>query len=266
MQNHENGDAIDEEKLEVDVPDSSYEIYREETEVDEPESSDVGDETPSEVDVSETEEILTSTAASPDTRARRIIKSSLRWIIGVLIIFALGFMSAILLLYVPERDGKSQLKEDLTKTETRMESLENEIFQLEDEISNYEASLEEHSVAYEKLQVSLEEERSNHQVVLKTANLHILILSALADVNAARVALMNEDIPGAKVHLTNTSETFEALAESVDPEQRDKVLAMQNRLALVIAEIDADPEVALTDLEVLANNLTMLENTFFAKP
>ena len=158
------------------------------------------------------------------------------------------------------------LKRNITQAGTRIEALESEIIQLEDEISNFEAKEEAHSIAYEELQVLLEGERSKNQIELATANLHILILSALADVNAARVALMNEDGAGAKVHLTNTSETFEALKESVGPEQRDKVLAMQNRLALVIAELDEDPSVALSDLEVLANNLTMLENTFFAKP
>jgi hypothetical protein len=61
-------------------------------------------------------------------------------------------------------------------------------------------------------------------------------------------------------------ETLETLKELVGPEQRDKVIAMQNRLALVIVEIDEDPSVAQSDLEVLANNLTILENTFFAKP
>ena len=266
MQDPEIGDGFDEEKQEVDIPESSDAADEATSEIDDHESSDVVDEEPSEVDDPKTEEILTSTAASPETRTQRIFKASLRWVIGVLIIFALGFMSAILLLYVPERDAKSHLEMEQTQAETRIEALESEIIQLEDEISNFEAKEEAHSIAYEELQVLLEGERSKNQSELATANLHILILSALADVNAARVALMNEDGAGAKVHLTNTSETFEALKESVGPEQRDKVLAMQNRLALVIAELDEDPSVALSDLEVLANNLTMLENTFFAKP
>lgn len=221
----------------------------------EPESSDVFEEAPSQVEVPEDEEILTTTAASPEPRFQRFLKLSIRWVIGVLIIFVLGFMSAVLLLYIPERDGRSQLESEITQAETRIDTLESEIIQLENEIQDY--------IDREDALVS---EAEAMQEELKTANLHILILSALADINAARVALANDDVAGARVHLTNTNETLETLKELVGTEQRDKVIAMQNRLALVIVEIDEDPNVAQSDLEVLANNLTMLENTFFAKP
>ena len=110
MQDLEIGDGFDEEKQEVDIPESSDAADEATSEIDDHESSDVVDEEPSEVDDPKTEEILTSTAASPETRTQRIFKASLRWVIGVLIIFALGFMSAILLLYVPERDAKSHLE------------------------------------------------------------------------------------------------------------------------------------------------------------
>ena len=77
---------------------------------------------------------------------------------------------------------------------------------------------------------------------------------------------MNDDLGGANVYLTNTMETLESLKSLVEPNQRDQVTTMQNRLALVLEEMEHDPSTALYDLEVLANNLTMLENTFFAKP
>jgi len=221
----------------------------------EPESSDVFEEAPLQVEVPEDEEILTTTAASPESRSQRFLKLSIRWVIGVLIIFVLGFMSAVLLLYIPERDGRSQLEAEITQAETRIDTLESEIIQLENEIQDY---LDREDALVSEAEAMQEE--------LKTANLHILILSALADINAARVALANDDVAGARVHLTNTNETLETLKALVGTEQKDKVIAMQNRLALVIVEIDEDPSVAQSDLEVLANNLTMLENTFFAKP
>ena len=217
--------------------------------IQEPESSDVVEEAPSQVEVPEDEEILMTTAASPESRYQQLLKLSIRWVIGVLIVFALGFMSAVLLLYIPERDGKSQLEAELTQGESRIDTLESAIIQLENEIQGY---LDREDALVSEAETMQEE--------LMTANLHILILSALADVNAARVAL------GARVHLTNTNKTLETLKELVGTEQRDKVIAMQNRLALVMAEINDNPSVAQSDLEVLANNLTLLENTFFAKP
>ena len=223
--------------------------------IQEPESSDVVEEAPSQVEVPEDEEILMTTAASPESRYQQLLKLSIRWVIGVLIVFALGFMSAVLLLYIPERDGKSQLEAELTQAESRIDTLESAIIQLENEIQGY---LDREDALVSEAEAMQEE--------AKTANLHIHILSALADVNAARVALVKDDVAGARVHLTNTNTTLGTLKEFVGTEQRDKVNAMQNRLALVMAEIDENPSVAQSDLEVLANNLMMLENTFFAKP
>ena len=223
--------------------------------IQEPESNDVVEEEPSQVEVPEEEEILMTTAASPESRSQQLLKLSIRWVIGVLIVFALGIMSAVLLLYIPERDGKSQLETELLQAESRIDTLESAIIQLENEIQGY---LDREDALVSEAETMQEE--------LMTANLHILILSALADVNAARVALANDDIAGARVHLTNTNTTLETLKELVGTEQRDKVIAMQNRLALVMAEINDNPSIAQSDLEVLANNLTLLENTFFAKP
>jgi hypothetical protein len=200
-------------------------------------------------------EILTTTAAQPETKFRRIIRLSIRWVIGLLIVFALGFMTAVLLLYIPERDAKSQLNEELIQADAINKSLESDIVQLENEIKEYQ-SREEELIA----------EINDLQEELTNSKLHILILSALSDINSARAALMNDDSAESQVYLTNTMETLESLKESVGSEQRDKVISMQNRLDLVLAEIEAEPVVALSDLEVLANSLTLLENTFFAKP
>jgi len=255
MQESENGNEVDEKKLDVDSPESNEVVYEATSEIDDTENNNVVDEAPSQVEVLEDEEILPTTAASPESRFQRFLKLSIRWVIGVLIVFALGFMSAVLLLYIPERDGKSQLETELTQAETRIDTLESEIISLENDIQDYIVREDELVSKAEAMQEEV-----------KTANLHILILSALADVNAARVALVQDDVAGARVHLTNTDKTLETLKEFVGTEQRDKVNAMQNRLALVMAEIDENPSVAQSDLEVLANNLMMLENTFFAKP
>jgi septal ring factor EnvC (AmiA/AmiB activator) len=216
-------------------------------------------ETSSPAEESDKEEILTTTAAPPESRFRRTLRLSIRWVLGFLIVFALGFMTAVLLLYIPIRDEKSQLETERSqaeaKAEARIDTLESDIVSLENEIKDYKAREDE-----------LEAEIENLQAELTNANLHIRILSGLSDINAARVSLENEDAAEAQVYLSNTMDTLEILSELVDSEQRDKVVAMQNRLELVLTEIEAEPSVALSDLQVLANSLTVLENTFFAKP
>ena len=43
------------------------------------------------VDVPEEEEILTTTASRPESRSKRFIKLAIRWVIGLSIVFVIGF-------------------------------------------------------------------------------------------------------------------------------------------------------------------------------
>ena len=213
------------------------------------------DAEPEEAEISMDEEILLTTTTPPEARSTRLIKSSIRWIFGLLIVFALGFLSAVMLLYVPQRDEKSQILSSLAIAEEKVTSLENEIIVLENQIEDQKTK-----------QTELESELEELKEERKKSDIHLLILSTSADVNAARVALLTDDVAKVSVHLSNTKDTLENLVGLVNPEQVDNVTAMINRLTLVLDEMEDDPTTALHDLEVLANNLTTLENTLFVRP
>lgn len=208
-----------------------------------------------EVKISMEEEILPTTTTPPEARSTRLIKSSIRWIFGLLIVFALGFLSAVMLLYVPQRDEKSQIQSNLAIAEEKVTSLENEIIVLENQIEDLKTN-----------QTELESEVGELKEEQKNTDIHLLILSTSADINAARVALLMDDVANVNVHLSNTKDTLENLIGLVNPEQVDNVTAMINRLTLVLDEMEDDPTTALHDLEVLANNLTTLENALFVRP
>ncbi len=208
-----------------------------------------------EAEISMDEEILPPTTTPPEARSTRLIKSSIRWIFGVLIVFALGFLSAVMLLYVPQRDEKSQILSNLAIADEKVTSLENKIIVLENQIEDQKTKQTE----LESQVVELMEER-------KSTDIHLLILSTSADINAARVALLTDDVANVSVHLANTKDTLEKLIGLVNREQADNVTAMINRLTLVLDEMEDDPTTALHDLEVLANNLTTLENALFVRP
>jgi septal ring factor EnvC (AmiA/AmiB activator) len=208
-----------------------------------------------EAQISMDEEILPTTTTPPEARSKRLIKSSIRWIFGLLIVFSLGFLSAVMLLYVPQRDEKSQILSNLAIAEEKVTSLENEINALEDQIENQKSK-----------QTELESEVGELKEARKNTDIHLLILSTSSDINAARVALLTDDVANVSVHLSNTKDTLEKLIGLVNPEQVDNVTAMINRLTLVLDEMEDDPTTALHDLEVLANNLTTLENALFVRP
>lgn len=187
-------------------------------------------------------EEITPPEAEPETRGQRFLRLSIRWLAGLLIVFGLGVIATVLLLYRPTTEELSRVRNELTQAQQRVSELENEVDRLQ----------------------SLEEENESLQEEINQARLHIQILSALSDVNAARLDLANDDIANARLDLTNTPQTLERLGELVDPEQQEAVEAMRERLDLALEEIDRDAFAAQSDLRVLATNLMQLENTFFA--
>ncbi|MEJ2262696.1 MAG: hypothetical protein P8X95_04580 [Anaerolineales bacterium] len=188
-------------------------------------------------------EEFTAPEQQPETRLQRFLRLSIRWLAGFLIVFALGILATVFVLYRPTTQQLSEVRADLNQSQQQVSELENQVSQLK----------------------SLEANNKALQDQLDQANLHIQILSALSDVNAARLDVANDDIPSAKVKLTNTPDTLKELESLVGASQKEAVVAMQNRLDLALGEMGRDSFAALSDLEVLATNLVQLENTFFAQ-
>jgi type II secretory pathway component PulM len=188
-------------------------------------------------------EEFTAAKQQPETRLQRFLRLSIRWLAGFLIVFALGVLATVFVLYRPITDQLSRVRMNLQQSQQQVSQLESQVSQLK----------------------SLEAKNKALQDQLDKADLHIRILSALSDVNAARLDVANDDIPSARVNLTNTPDTLKELENLVGANQKDAVTAMQNRLDLALGEMDRDSFAALSDLEVLATNLVQLENTFFAQ-
>ncbi len=206
-------------------------------------SQDLRAEEVLERDIQEELEEITAPVAAPETRWERWLRLSIRWLAGILIVFGLGVFATVLLLYRPTIEELSRVRGELDQAQEKISGLENEVNRLR----------------------SLEVDRQALQEEVQQANLHIQILSALSDVNSARLNLANEEVASARVDLTNTPETLLRLEQLVGPEQRDAVTAMQDRLALAQGEMERDTFAAQSDLRVLATNLVQLENTFFAE-
>jgi hypothetical protein len=86
----------------------------------------------------------------------------------------------------------------------------------------------------------------------------LLILSALVDVNAARVSLALGDPEAAADRLDSIRQSLAAVESRLEGEAKQAVVAMGPRLELVAGEIAGDSFAAQSDLEVLANDLSDL--------
>jgi hypothetical protein len=182
--------------------------------------------------------------APPETRGRRVLRLAIRWLAALLIVFGLGVLATALLFYRPTTEELSGVQRELQGARQRIAELESEVDRLQ----------------------TLESENQALEEELEGAELRIQILSALSDVNAARLALADEEIASAQEHLAGTPETLERLEGLVDSQQREEVTAMQNRLELALEEIERDQFAAQSDLRVLATNLEQLDDTFSTNP
>ncbi len=187
-------------------------------------------------------------AEPSESRFRRGLRRSIRWGASLLLIFALGMMTATLVFYMPKA-------REVNRVEALRMQADERIAALEAELESLDAELE-----------AFKQNQETQQEALDAANLHIFILSALADVAQARLALALDNPEEARLALTNTAGTIESLTALVESDQTEALQAMQQRLDLAVSGLDGDPEAALSDLDVLANNLVKLENTYFVVP
>lgn len=188
----------------------------------------------------------------PDTeaesRARRVFRQVLRWSLGLLIVFALGFLAAVYAVYRPSNQAQqgeiNGLRAELEAANSQVEALEERVESLEPLIAENETLL----------------------ATQGDLKLHIAILNARVDIANARLALDDEDAAGALVSLENTGDALQTMKTLLPLNQREVATAMQQRLNLVLEEVEAEPYAAQSDLDVMAKRLLELEHALFGTP
>lgn len=179
----------------------------------------------------------------------------LRWTIAILIVFGLGFIVAVFLLYLPTRQNLTATQSELRAARQEVENVQTgadqEITQLQNRIAELEAL-----------------ETRNQELLEETQDtrLHVVLLGVLSDVYRAQLALEQEDPTRANLALAKTGEKLDQMSELLPAGQAEVVSDMQERLDLALAEISDDVFAAQSDLLVLVNMLQELENTYFANP
>ena len=187
-------------------------------------------------------------APKPESKIRRFFRSMLRWTLGLLIVLGAGFIAAIFLLYRPEitasKIQQAELQTQLTAAEAQIADLEAQINGLSP-LANENKTLVANQMEYE---------------------LRILLIDARLDVSDALLALAENDPPRAQVVLDRTTDKFAAMKALLPATQSGVVTGMEQRLTLILAEIEDDPYAAQSDLDVLANSLLELEDSLFSTP
>ncbi len=173
----------------------------------------------------------------PESRLKRFLRGALRRLLAFLIIFGLGMLLALYAFYMPTQRALGQTRQKLAALEGQAG----------------EAN-------------TLLRQNQELQEALDKANLHIIILSARADVAAAQLALAQGDAAKARLALSQTSDTLKKLADLLEPQQKKLAGDLQERLSLAVKGIGSNNYAAASDLDVLMAGLVELENAYFTKP
>ena len=189
-----------------------------------------------------TDEAFTETKGL--SRARKVWRRILIWLVVIAIAFAGGFFLDSMLRYQPEQDRTAALRVDLDDAQTEIESLEADIEGLR----------------------AFEDENNTLSAKIDQLDIHLVILSLRASVADASLAIEQGRQADAKLALDKVGTTLDALIDLLNEDQAEIVENMVQRYQLVMIELENDGATVLTDLELLASKLMTLENTLFASP
>lgn len=178
------------------------------------------------------------------SKARKIWRKFLVWMVVISIAFAGGFFFDTAFRYQPEVELVKVLNEDLAAANDQILSLEEEIVRLSQ---------------FEDLNIELTEDLHN-------ITTHITLLSARAAVADASLAIELDHQADAKLALDKVGSTLETLKGLLNADQAEVVENMIQRHNLIVIELDSDGYSVKTDLELLASKLNTLEATLFASP
>jgi hypothetical protein len=178
--------------------------------------------------------------AQPAPAKRNFFQNALRWVIVSLVFLLIGAGVVYFTLYQTAKNSLAAAKAENS--------------QVSDKLSAAEVDLEKAKVDLSTAQLSL----NDTNTALQSEQITSLLYKFQADVNAARVAVLNLDPSSAKQALTFAAEDLTALSKTNI--NADSLSGLQTRIDTAIANLGADPQKAIDSLDTLYTNLLLINN------
>lgn len=189
----------------------------------------------------ENPEESTSSVPKPVRQTPAWLSTSLRWGLVILVAFILGAVFVTLAYHLPLQRNYKQVSSDLDSVNTQ--------------VSDFTAQVSELTASNDAM-----------QQVLADRSLQLAIITALADVRAARLAITAEDPAGARLAVTRAVQALDTLAGLIDKDNSDIVANMQDKADQANTDLQASLTTAIPVLEQLEANLVSIHNTLFPTP
>jgi len=169
-----------------------------------------------------------------ETRFGRFMRAAVRTVAVVIGLFALGVLVTYLVLYRPMQVQYNQSQTDLSAAET-------ELVEVKADLESTQGELETTSAALE----------------ISDVRLHLANISTL--VATARFELADKDAKAATQALKKAQDELETLMPFIKEIEPDVSESIVLRLDLALSEVDKQPKMALSDLEILSSTLALLD-------
>lgn len=190
-------------------------------------------ESPIEESILKSEEVVQPISA-PDRRSQIVLRNIMRWTLTLVITFGLGVLTLYFVSLTPTKNELKQTSADLNKATQTIDALESQLVELNQINQEFESQL-------------------------KSAELRLMLMSAISDVRAANLATQDDNYAGALLSLTDASQTLEELNIFLGEEHSEIITTMQENLTEIQDALKNDPQTAASDLDRLATNLIRLE-------
>jgi hypothetical protein len=215
-------------------------------------------------------------AKKEETKGQIFFRKFLRWAVGLLIVFGLGFIVAIFVLYNPTKSNLNQSLANLGSAEQSVNNLQDQVTALESQVASLTKERDGLSSTKQSLESQLDTanaalltQQEAHQKELQDQqdafDLRLTILTAREDVSKAQVALYDENPGLARIVITNISDSLDKIEALLSSEYQGAVQPLRDRLQIALDEIGTEPGNAIKDLDILAGDLLELEDALFTK-
>lgn len=171
----------------------------------------------------------------PPSRAGLFLRRALRWIVGGMVLFALGVVTTWFAQVRPKATEIASLRSELAQAQGELETLR-----------------------------PLVTENETLQIQLTATRKALTIEEILVDVTSARISMALANPDDARSELALTDGRLASLATLFEGPAAAEVQALRDRLDLALSELDQDPFAAQSDLEVLASQLVSLRRSLGA--
>jgi len=198
-----------------------------------------------------------------ESRSRKAFRKFIRWTVGLLVVFGVGFLTAVFAIYNPKVDELDQSKNNLDSAGTTISGLEAQIIDQQDEIDRLKLQVDALNLLIDDLEKELQILSETQSKTQDDFNLHIALLKTRMDIANAHIEIYEGNIAQARVLLTKAHQGLTTIESLLPEDWKEVVPRLKSRLDLAIEGINDDPESTMDDLIIISGDLLQINIDHF---